>query len=210
MDKDKAWNFDEYDWINNYDERMRNLKRLCYEETLNQLPNLTFAKQGNLVLDIGTGTGNSAMPFLKIGCKVIGIDPSEKMLDQAKDKANELQELFSVLHIDDPFLKLPFPDKHFDIIVSAYAIHHLTDIDKRRAITEMKRILKPNGHIAIADTMFKDADHKKIALAEHKDMEDEYQPILTSFPAMFESEGFDVSMHQISKLIWVMVAQLGK
>jgi len=209
MTKDdaKIWDFDEYDWIEHYDESMRRLKRLCYEETLSQLPELAFVKADELVLDIATGTGNSAVPFLHKGCHVVGIDPSERMLEQAKKKVEQWKGLFSVLHVDDPFLNLPFDDKSFDVVVSAYAIHHLSDTDKQKSINEMKRILKLNGRMVIADTMFKDEEHKLFALSNYHDLEDEYQPLLENFPAMFESKGLDVVMHPIGELIWVAVAK---
>ena len=206
-DNAKIWNFDEYDWIEHYDERMSNLKRLCYEETLNRLPELALAKAGEFVLDVGTGTCNSAVPFLQMGCHVVGIDPSVRMIEHAKKKAEQYKDFFSVLHVDDPFLNLPFGDKSFEIVVSAYAIHHLLDPDKQRAIKEMKRILKSNGRMIIADTIFKDEEHKFLALSEYHDLEDEYQPLLKNFSSMFESECLDVIMYKIGELIWVAVAK---
>ncbi|MDQ1328419.1 MAG: putative AdoMet-dependent methyltransferase, partial [Candidatus Poribacteria bacterium] len=200
---------DGYDWIKHYDERMRNLKRLYYEETLSRLPELASIKPDELVLDIGTGTGNSAVPFLQMRCHVVGIDPSERMIEYAKKKAEQYKDFFSVLHVDDPFLNLPFNNDSFDVVVSAYAIHHLPDPDKQRAIKEMKRILRSNGRMIIADTMFKDEEHKLIALSNYHDLEDEYQPLLNNFPVMFESECLDVVMHQIGELIWIAVAKKG-
>jgi len=74
----------------------------------------------------------------------------------------------------------------------------------------MNRVLKPNGRIVIADTMFKDEEHKLLALSKHHDLEDEYQPLLRNFPAMFESECLDIVMQRIGELIWVVVAKKGK
>lgn len=82
----KTWNFDEYDWLDRYDEVMHSIRRLCYDETLSLLPKYARAERDNLILDIGTGTGNSAVPFLKLGCRVIGIDPSLRMLEYAGEK----------------------------------------------------------------------------------------------------------------------------
>jgi len=206
----KIWDFDEYDWIEHYDESMRNLKRLHYEETLTRIPELASAKAYELVLDIGTGTGNSAVPFLQMGCHVVGIDPSERMIEYAKKKAEQYKDFFSVLHVDDPFLNLPFSNDSFDVVVSAYAIHHLPDPDKQRAINEMKRVLRSNGRMIIADTMFKDEEHKLLALSNYHDLEDEYQPLLKIFPDMFESECLDVVMQQIGELVWVVIAKKGK
>lgn len=205
---DKKWNFDEYNWLDKYDERMQGSKRLCYKETLGKLPILCSAKRGELVLDIGMGTGNSSIPFLEMGCRVIGIEPSIKMLEKSKEKIKKWAGLFSVNLIEDPFLHIPFNNETFDIVISAYAIHHINDIDKQKAIKEMRRVSKPNGRIAIADTMFKDESHKSLALSQNNDLEDEYQPLLTTFPSMFETENLCVTTNQISDLVWIIIADI--
>ena len=203
----KTWDFDKYDWLSEYDERWRASKRLCYEKTLGALPGLTDAESGERVLDIGCGTGNSALPFLEVGCTVLGLDPSERMLELAGPKAAAFEGRFELRHMDDPFLSLPLPGEAFDIIISTYALHHLPDADKVRAIAGMKGSLRPDGRVAIGDTMFRDEAHKQRALLEDESLEDEYQPLLATFPAMFQAAGMAVVLHQIGDLIWVLVAQ---
>ncbi len=202
----RAWDFDEYHWLDRYDERMRRRARLCYDATLGCLPDLAQARAGDSVLDIGTGTANSALPFLQRGCRVVGLDPSQRMLRQAREKAAHWHARLVVLRVRDPFLTIPFRDEAFDVVVAAYAIHHLDDDAKRHAVREMKRVLKPTGRIAIADTMFRDASHKAEALGEHADLEDEYQPMLSTFPPMFHGEGLHVVMHRVGELVWVLIA----
>jgi len=208
QDRTKTWNFDEYDGLDRYDRQMRASRRLCYEEALRRLPECAAAKPGDLVLDIGTGTGNSAEPFLALGCRVVGLDPSERMLKQAEAKEERWPGLFSVQHVDDPFLRIPFGDGTFDAVVSAYAIHHLDDEAKQRAVREMKRVLKPGGRIAIADTMFRDAAHKAETLKSDGEWEDEYQPLLNAFPGMFEAEGLAATLHQVGEFVWILIAQV--
>jgi len=202
----KQWDFDQYDWLDEYDTRWRASHRLCYEATLGALPALTGARPEDTVLDIGAGTGNSALPFLELGCCVLGVDPSEEMLRRAVSKMAPFGERCRMRHVDDPFLRLPLDEERFDIIISAYALHHLSDEHKRIGIAGMKATLKPGGRIAIADTMFRDEAHKAQALREDNSLEDEYQPLLATFPGMFEAEGLAVALHQMGPLVWVLVA----
>jgi len=206
-EQEMKWNFDEYAWIENYDERMRNTKRLRYDETLSEVARKALAKEGDFVLDIGTGTGNLAIEFLKRGCQVVGLDPSAKMLEIAERKAIEWEGRFQIQLCKNPLLEIPFPDQTFDIVASTYTIHHITDDAKRLSIKEMKRVLKPNGRIIIGDVMFKNAADKARALAENPDLEDEYQPMLNTFPNMFEDEGFTVEVKQMADTVWIVCAK---
>ncbi|MFC1719018.1 class I SAM-dependent methyltransferase, partial [Candidatus Poribacteria bacterium] len=96
----------------------------------------------------------------------------------------------------------------FDVIASTYSIHHLTDDAKRLAVTEMKRVMRPDGRAIIGDVMFRDATDKARALSEYSDMEDEYQPTLDTFLAMFVDEGFTVGIKQMADTVWVVHAEL--
>ena len=211
----KVWDFDEYDWIERYDERMLGVARLCYGQTLSQLADRAGAKAGQRVLDIGTGTANSAVPFLQRGCVVVGVDPSRRMLVKAKKKAGVRSwgeavgqdGVLLLVRVREPFLALPFRDGTFDMAVSAYAIHHVEYAKQWHCACEVARVLKPNGVAVIADTMFRDAAHKREALARHTDLEDEYQPLLDSFPQMWEAAGFTVGLHQVGELVWILKAE---
>jgi len=187
---------------------MRNTTRLRYEETLAEVAGSASVKKGDLVLDLGTGTGNLAVRFLEKGCRVIGLDPSVKLLEMAEQKVAEWEGRFQVQLCEDPFLEIPFFDNTFDIIASTYSIHHITDHAKRLSVREMKRVLKPNGRVVIGDVMFRNASHKARALADYPDMEDEYQPMLDTFPDMFKDEGFAVEVKQMADTVWIVRAEL--
>jgi len=205
--QDKKWDFDQYDWIQDYDERMRNTKRLRYDETLSRILEKASVKDGDLVLDIGTGTGNLAVKFLERGCEVIGLDPSAKLLEIAEPKVVEWKGRFQVRLCEDPFLKIPFPEQTFNVIASTFSIHHLSDDAKQLSVREMKRVLKLDGQIIIGDVMFKDSADKTRALAEYPDIEDEYQPMMEIFPQMFEDEGFSVEVEQVADTVWIVCAR---
>jgi putative AdoMet-dependent methyltransferase len=210
MVEQKKWDFDSYSWIQNYDERMRGIKRLRYDETLSRVTEKASPKENDLVLDIGTGTGNLAVQFLELGCQVVGMDPSAKLLEMAGQKTDKWKGHFQIKLCENPFLEVMFPENTFDIIASTYSIHHITDDEKRLSVKEMKRVLKPAGHIIIGDVMFKEPADKIRALAEYPDMENEYQATLDTFPDMFADEGFDVEIEQIADTVWIICARLSE
>lgn len=204
----KKWDFDQYDWLQSYDDRMRKTKRLYYDGTLSRVVDKASVKEGDLVLDIGTGTGNLAARFLARGCKVIGIDPSARLLQMTKDKVTEWKGHFQTLRCEDSFLSIPFGEQTFDVVASTFSIHHISDDEKRLSVKEMKRVLRPGGRVVIGDVMFKDTADKIRALTKYPDMDDEYQPTLDTFPIMFEDGGFIVEVEQLADTVYLLCALL--
>ena len=108
-------------------------------------------KMNDYVLDAGGGTGITA---IKAGTivgekgKVVILDMSENMLDQArkKIKKKEMMERF-VLKVGDMY-EIPYPDLTFDKVLSTYSTCPLEDPIK--AIKEMLRVLKKGGLLGIA------------------------------------------------------------
>ncbi len=72
------------------------------------------------VLDIGIGTGNLALAFYPHGIQVTGIDPSADMLKICRKKFPAIKVM------KGDFLHYPRALEKLDLIVSAYAFHHLT------------------------------------------------------------------------------------
>jgi ubiquinone/menaquinone biosynthesis C-methylase UbiE len=94
------------------------------------------------ILDLGIGTGESAVNFQKDGHSITGLDGSQKMLFECKNKgiASKL-----VLHNIE---ELPFPlkDSKFDAVISNGVFHLIHPIEP--IIPEIKRILNPDGIFA--------------------------------------------------------------
>lgn len=97
------------------------------------------------ILDIGCGTGNFSIKLAKRGCKVVGIDISQAMLEEArkKTKKNNLDINFQKGNA----LNLDFADNSFDSVFSMTAIEFIEDLEK--AFKEMKRVVKPGGKIML-------------------------------------------------------------
>lgn len=105
-------------------------------------------QSGQQVLDVATGTGLVALAAAKIVApegKVIGVDISTGMLNQAKQKmaAENLQNV-QFIEADAEFLQLD--DNSFDAILCSLAICYLTDIPT--TLQKWYRFLKPGGILA--------------------------------------------------------------
>lgn len=104
------------------------------------------------VLDLGCGTGRlslavrEALPETRLSL----LDIHEGLLDVARahfsdDRAVEFHAA--------SFVDLPMSDGSFDAVVSAYAIHHVSDLHKWQTCTEIARVLRPGGVAIVADQM---------------------------------------------------------
>ncbi len=103
-------------------------------------------KQGEGVLDAGCGTGIYSIELARRGGHVTALDDSSEMLDRARTKAGRADLKIAFIKADA--LKLPLPDGHFDLVVSVCMLCFVKERDA--ALLEMKRVLKPQGRIAIA------------------------------------------------------------
>jgi len=116
----------------------------------NNLINRTI-KENHYVLDAGGGTGITAIKAgYKVGenGKVVILDLSENMLEQARKKIEKLGmiEKFE-LKVGDMY-EIPYPDETFDTVLSTYSTCPLEN--PMNALQEMLRVLKQNGLLGIA------------------------------------------------------------
>jgi SAM-dependent methyltransferase len=97
------------------------------------------------VLDLGTGTGSLARGFARRGCRVVGVDPSEPLLAEARrlDAREGLSVDYRVGRAEDTGL----PAASFDVVGAGQCWHWF---DRGRAAAEVARLLRPSGTIVIA------------------------------------------------------------
>jgi ubiquinone/menaquinone biosynthesis C-methylase UbiE len=122
-----------------------------YEEFMVRLLKLCGLRVGMNILDVGTGTGLTAISVAKAlsgNCRILGIEPIDAMIDKAKSNIKN-EELEDVILIKKASAQnVPSEDHVYDLVTCTFAIRH-TDVGK--ALAEFIRVLKPNGRIVIAD-----------------------------------------------------------
>lgn len=102
------------------------------------------------VLDLGCGTGAIALGLAADAGTVVGRDISEGMMDQGREKAAD-RGLDNVEFGEGRFRE-PNYDENVDVVTSNFAMHHLSDAEKREAI-DVVADLDPR-RIVLGDVMF--------------------------------------------------------
>jgi demethylmenaquinone methyltransferase/2-methoxy-6-polyprenyl-1,4-benzoquinol methylase len=100
------------------------------------------------VLDVGCGTGDLSLLFSRLG-PVFGCDFSQPMLRIGKNKIAGSAPHKPITLISADALALPFASSSFDIVVSAFVLRNLGDID--RGLQEMRRVLRPGGIVGVLE-----------------------------------------------------------
>lgn len=101
------------------------------------------------VLDVGCGFGNNLVPFADIGCECHGVDIHPEM-------ARIVQEVmdsrgFKVKIQEGSNRSLPYPDAHFDLLLSVNTLHYEgNESNVIAALKEFRRVLKPGGALYIS------------------------------------------------------------
>ncbi len=106
---------------------------------------LTAAEPGDEVLDIGCGTGYFSRRTARVvlpGGRVVGIDPSEPVIDYAR-RVSPPHCSFRLASAED----LPLADASFDLVISSLAVHHIPPGQRPLALREAFRVLRPGGRL---------------------------------------------------------------
>jgi len=100
------------------------------------------------ILDAGVGTGCNFVAY-PAGVKAFGCDASAAMLERARSRADRLG-LMVELRCSD-LTRLDWADATFDGIVSTFVFACIEDHEQLAALTELRRVCKPDGEIRIVD-----------------------------------------------------------
>ena len=110
---------------------------------------LAQVSPGDSVLDVGCGTGASAIPAAKAvgaGGSVIGVDLSTSMLDVARRKARAAS-ISNVTFCHADMGATGFDDATFDVAISVFSIFFCKNM--RMQLSELWRMLKPGGRLVV-------------------------------------------------------------
>src|SRR5256712_11413306 len=167
---------------------------------LQEVVDLVRPKQGDLALDVATGTGNTAFALAPRVRRVVGLDLTREMLDEARRVAAE-RSITNLDWVIGDASHLPFQHDTFDIYVVRAAPHHFTDIEA--FLTEAFRVLKPDRDAAFVDCApplpARDVLHE---VELRRDPSHVLSLTVEEWVAKLGRAGFEVEMAQTRELDW--------
>ncbi|WP_298423460.1 class I SAM-dependent methyltransferase [Rhodoblastus sp.] len=100
------------------------------------------------ILDAGCGTGCNFVAYPE-GAKASGCDASAAMLEKARARAEKMGLMVELRRSD--LTRLDWPDNTFDGIVATFVFACIEDREQAAALSELRRVCKPDGEIRIVD-----------------------------------------------------------
>ena len=201
--QDRVHLFD--NWAKNYDQTSTDgFPRAGYDHVLNEVARCAEAQASMTILDLGIGTGNLAMRFVKLGCRVWGIDFSTGMLAKARAKLPSATLMQASLLDDWP----PEMQRRFDRIVSAYVLHEFDLSTKVRILRRLAdNYLVDDGLIVVGDVAFETVRIREAAHRRWDRLWDEEEHYWAADEAIVacEQAGLQVFYTQVSSCGGVFV-----
>jgi 2-polyprenyl-3-methyl-5-hydroxy-6-metoxy-1,4-benzoquinol methylase len=96
-------------------------------------------------LDLGCGLGRHSIQFAKVGFDVYALDFSQRAIDELTSKVQKANLNIHATRCD--MIDLPYKENFFDCILAYHVISHTDTEGIQRTISEISRILKPNGEV---------------------------------------------------------------
>jgi sarcosine/dimethylglycine N-methyltransferase len=126
-------------------------------EATRELARLAGMKEEQHIIDLGCGIGGSArLLAAEFGCRVTGVDLVEEFIRTATELTRKAGLAGRVNFHAGNMLDMPFEDNYFD---AAWSQHTLMNIeDKPRLLEQIRRVLRPNGRLALYEVVKGTAD----------------------------------------------------
>lgn len=128
-------------WIKNNWQRIK--ENLSFNDSVGE----KIAKQGGIILEIGAGPGGGFMPHIlkaDIDATIIISDLSPTVVSEWKDFLDKELNSPNLYYAAMDFCNIPFPSNSIDIVSDGGGIGN-AEGDKKKALKEVYRILKPGG-----------------------------------------------------------------
>jgi len=110
----------------------------------------SLLQRGLVVADIGCGTGYLARGLLGLAAKIICVDRSQAMLDQARERVTGESSGAAELEFrQGPLDQLPIATAELDGLVAGMVLHHLNELGP--AVSEFGRVLKPGAPAVVLE-----------------------------------------------------------
>src|SRR5512143_2566697 len=137
-------------------------KHIGGREATDELLALCQIEQAHEVLNVGCGIGIScAYIAKKHGCRVVGVDISEKMIEWSRKRAQEERVEDRVEFRVADILDLPFEADQFDAVIAESVIGFVDD--KAQAIRECTRVARVGGYVALNESFFSEAPTPEVS-----------------------------------------------
>lgn len=138
--------------VDSYDSYMRRITFGREDHLRDKSLCAAVVNAGDYVLDIGSGTGTLALAAKKkvgVSGRVNGIDVIPGMIEVSKQKVKRAHEdvSFDLGSMAD----IPFEANTFDVVICSFMIFHVAEKTRQKGLSEIHRVLKPNGKLFIVD-----------------------------------------------------------
>jgi ubiquinone/menaquinone biosynthesis C-methylase UbiE len=169
-------------------------------ERLREVLDLAHPQRTDLVLDVATGTGHTALALAPFVRHVVGVDLTPEMLDQARRLTAE-RSIGNTEWVIGDACRLPFADSSFDLYTVRSAPHHFHDFDA--FLSEALRVLKPGHDAAFVDCAPPAAARDLLHQVEaRRDPSHVRALTVDEWTDRLEAAGFEVEVAQGRELDW--------
>jgi len=173
-------------------------KHMGGQKATRELIELCHINKGNYILVIGCGVGITPCYLAKrYGCRVVGVDLSERMIDRSNERAKregvEDRVEFRVVDAQN----LPFEDTLFDAVICESVNAFIED--KQRAVSEYMRVIKPGSYVGLNECTWIKAPPPELAEYLSRTMSAEFPTCNNGWKELLEGSGLRETVARIYK-----------